>query len=50
MAARVGQRPERLLMVDYQQQAITDPGIPPLGDVFSSFDSWKTARRQAAGS
>ena len=50
VATSVGQRPERLLMVDYQQQAVADPALPPLSDVFSSFGSWKSARRQAAGS
>jgi len=48
VAGRVGQRPERLLMVDYQQLAVVDPGIPPLSDVFAAFGSWKSARRQAA--
>ena len=48
VARTLGERPERLLMVDYQQQAATDPEIPPLRDVFASFGSWKRARRQAA--
>lgn len=48
-AARVvGERPERLLMVDYQQLAAVDPEIPPLSQVFAAFGSWKSARRQAA--
>lgn len=50
VAAALGERPERLLMVDYQQLATIDPQLPPLRDVFSSFGSWKSARRQAAGS
>ena len=49
VAAGVGERPERLLMVDYQQLAAADPRIPPLRDVFAAFGSWKRARRQAAG-
>ena len=44
------ERPERLLMVDYQQLAAEDPDIPPLSDVFAAFGSWKSARRQAAAS
>lgn len=43
-----GERPERLLMVDYQQLAAADERIPPLRDVFAAFGSWKNARRQAA--
>lgn len=49
VADELGERPERLLMVDYQQHAATDPDIPPLRDVFAAFGSWKRARRQAAG-
>ena len=49
VARELGERPERLLMVDYQQQAAVDPGLPPLSDVFAAFGSWKRARRQAAG-
>ena len=48
VAEELAERPERLLMVDYQQRAATDPEIPPLRDVFASFGSWKRARRQAA--
>ena len=48
VAHGLGERPERLLMVDYQQRAATDPEIPPLRDVFAAFGSWKQARRQAA--
>ena len=48
VARELGQRPERLLMVDYQQHAATDPELPPLRDVFAAFGSWKRARRQAA--
>ena len=36
-ARQVGERPERLLMVDYQQMAATDPSLPPLRDVFTAF-------------
>lgn len=43
-----GERPDRLLMVDYQQEAAVDPELPPLPDVFEAFGSWKAARRKAA--
>ena len=43
-----GQRPDRLLMVDYQQEAAVDDALPPLPDVFEAFGSWKAARRKAA--
>ena len=48
VAEELGARPERLLMVDYQQRASTDPSLPELGDVFAAFGSWKRARREAA--
>ena len=48
VADELGERPERLLMVDYQQLAATDPDVPPLRDVFAAFGSWKRARREAA--
>ena len=48
VAEELGTRPERLLMVDYQQQAETNPVLPPLRDVFAHFKSWKRARRVAA--
>jgi len=47
-AQAVGERPERLLMVDYQQLAVVDSDIPPLSQVFAAFGSWKSARRRAA--
>jgi hypothetical protein len=47
VAAELGHRPERLLMVDYQQRAITDPALPDLSEVFAVFGSWKRARREA---
>ena len=47
-ADELGQRPERLLMVDYQQLAAVDSELPPLRDVFAAFGSWKSARREAA--
>ncbi|MCA1703145.1 MAG: hypothetical protein LC808_07680 [Actinobacteria bacterium] len=50
VAESTGERPERLLMVDYQQLAATDPDIPSLSDVFAAFGSWKRARRHAADS
>jgi hypothetical protein len=43
-----GQRPERLLMVDYQQHVTDDDELPSLGDVFAAYGSWKRARRAAA--
>jgi hypothetical protein len=48
VAARLGFQPERLLMVDYQQEAATDDSLPSLTDVFARFGSWKRARREAA--
>jgi hypothetical protein len=48
VAEQLGSRPERLLMVDYQQRASTDSSLPGLGDVFAAFGSWKRARREAA--
>ena len=48
VAASLGCRPERLLMVDYQQQAASDPSVPDLNQVFASYGSWKRARREAA--
>jgi hypothetical protein len=48
VAERVGSRPERLLMVDYQQRASDDDSLPPLSDVFAAYGSWKRARRAAA--
>jgi hypothetical protein len=48
VAEELGSRPERLLMVDYQQRASADNSLPTLSDVFSAFGSWKRARREAA--
>ena len=48
VAEETGQRPERLLMVDYQQRASDDSSLPGLSDVFSAYGSWKRARRAAA--
>ena len=48
VAKELGSRPERLLMVDYQQRASADDSLPTLSDVFSAFGSWKRARREAA--
>jgi hypothetical protein len=48
VADELGSRPERLLMVDYQQRAATDDALPDLDDVFAAFGSWKQARRAAA--
>ena len=48
VADRLGERPERLLMVDYQQSASADDSLPSLEDVFAAYGSWKRARREAA--
>jgi hypothetical protein len=50
VAEDAGQRPERLLMVDYQQRASDDERLPALSDVFAAYGSWKRARRAAAES
>jgi hypothetical protein len=50
VAGRVGSRPERLLMVDYQQRASDDEDLPGLSDVFAAYGSWKRARRAASKS
>src|SRR5919199_4411614 len=41
VAGELGSRPERLLMVDYQQRASVDHRLPSLSSVFSCFGSWK---------
>jgi hypothetical protein len=48
VAERTGSRPERLLMVDYQQRAAKDNSLPSLSEVFAAFGSWKRARRESA--
>jgi hypothetical protein len=48
VADRLGARPERLLMVDYQQCASDDSDLPALSAVFGAYGSWKRARRAAA--
>jgi hypothetical protein len=48
VADELGARPERLLMVDYQQRASDDSDLPPLSAVFGAYGSWKRARRAAA--
>ncbi len=50
VAEESGARPERLLMVDYQQRAAADESLPELSQVFAAFGSWKRARRAAATS
>jgi hypothetical protein len=50
VAGRLGFQPERLLMVDYQQEVTSDDSLPTLTDVFACFGSWKRARREAAAS
>ena len=49
VAGERGERPERLLMVDYQQRAEGDESLPALEDVFAAYGTWKRARREAAG-
>ncbi len=46
-AAGLGTRPERLLMVDYQQHAASHGGLAPLSAVFAAYGNWKRARREA---
>jgi hypothetical protein len=48
VAEELGARPERLLMVDYQQRASHDESLPGLSSVFAAYGSWKRARREAA--
>lgn len=48
VAEKTGSRPERLLMVDYQQRAAKDKTLPALSEVFQAFGSWKRARRESA--
>ena len=48
VADQLGARPERLLMVDYQQHTSGNETLPTLSDVFAAFGSWKRARRAAA--
>jgi hypothetical protein len=48
VAEELGSRPERLLMVDYQQRASEDAELPGLSEVFAAFGTWKRARREAA--
>jgi hypothetical protein len=48
VADRLGARPERLLMVDYQQCASDNDHLPALSEVFAAYGSWKRARRAAA--
>lgn len=50
VAESVGARPERLLMVDYQQQVVGTDDMPGLDEVFAAYGSWKRARRAAAAS
>jgi hypothetical protein len=50
VADAVGARPERLLMVDYQQRVSDDDDLPGLSEVFAAYGSWKRARRAAATS
>jgi hypothetical protein len=49
VAKQLGERPERLLMVDYQQMTVQDADLPSLSDIFTVYGGWKAARRHAAG-
>ena len=48
VAVTTGARPERLLLVDYQQLAADDDALPGLDQIFAAYGSWKRARRAAA--
>jgi len=48
VAAEMGLRIERLLMVDYQDRAAHDPSLPQLPEVLALYGGWKAARRDAA--
>ena len=48
-ARQVGERPDRLLMVDYQQLSAADTALPPLHDVFAAYGSWKRAAPRGRG-
>jgi hypothetical protein len=48
VAEELGARPERLLMVDYQQRASEDDELPSLSEIYAAYGSWKRARRAAA--
>ena len=48
VAKELEARPERLLMVDYQQRTSSDKSLPALSEVFAAYGSWKRARREAA--
>ena len=39
---------DRLRMLDYQQAAERDPGLPTLATVLATFGTWKGARREAS--
>lgn len=47
VATDLGIRPQRLLMVDYEQRAAKDGNLPPLRDVLAAYGSWKRARLAA---
>jgi len=49
VASQSGVRVDRLLMIDYQDEAAHDQSLPQLHEVLSLYGSWKTARRDAAG-
>jgi hypothetical protein len=48
VAAEMGVRIDRLLMVDYQDRAAHDPSLPQLPEVLALYGGWKAARRDAA--
>src|SRR3954451_1523236 len=48
VAEKTGSRPERLLMVDYQQRAAKDQELASLSEGLAAVGSWKRARRESA--
>jgi hypothetical protein len=48
VARALGTKPDQLLMADYLRHAAGDPSLPPVGEAFSQFGSWRRARRLAA--
>lgn len=48
VARALGTKPDQLLMADYLRHAAVDPSLPPVGEAFSRFGSWRRARRLAA--
>jgi len=49
VARTLGREVGRLRMLDYQHAAESDPALPGLSVVLSTFETWKLARLRAAG-